>query len=308
MDLFAVLSTATRCLPVLLVFALGCATARGIPAGETADPESPPQVRDLMWVWGNPSLARPGPHTVATYAQASPAERAELLDVPHVIMAGRGLPKNDADAEALMQGVKHMPRIIWEIEADPEEGGPPFVYTETIARVHRLAERYSGIEGVLLDDMSSLGLDKGFEPEHIRNIRALLGDRGGKLRTWGVLYTMNYDRENIDAYIHELDGISLWTWHAKDIPDMERNVAVCEERYPGKPILLGLYMYDYGDNRRMPLDLMEQQCETALKLAHEGRVEGIVFLSITDDGDAVGWTADWIRRVINQQVGSPPSE
>ena len=301
MDVASVLSVAVRCLPVLLLCALGCATARGGPEA----PEPPQRIRDLMWVWGNPSLATPGPHTVATYAQASPAERAELLDVPHVIMAGRGLPKNDADAEALMQGVNHIPRIIWEIEADPEEGGPPFVYTETIARIHWLAQRYSGIEGVLLDDMSSLGLDKGFEPKHIRDIVHLLGDRHGPIRTWGVLYTMNYDRENIDAYIHELDGISLWTWHAKDIPDMERNVAVCEERYPGKPILLGLYMYDYGEGRRMPLDLMEQQCQTALKLAHEGRIEGIVFLSITNDGDAVGWTADWIRRVNGQEVGKP---
>jgi hypothetical protein len=64
-------------------------------------------------------------------------------------------------------------------------------------------------------------------------------------------------------------------------------------------------MYDYGDNRRIPMQLHKRQCETALKLAHAGRIRGIIFLSVSDDPEVVGWTAEWVKRVGSQKIGSP---
>jgi len=55
----------------------------------------------------------------------------------------------------------------------------------------------------------------------------------------------------------------------------------------------------------MPLDLLKQQCETALNLAHAGRIRGIVFLTVNDDAETVGWAADWVKRVGSQKLGSP---
>jgi hypothetical protein len=69
-------------------------------------------------------------------------------------------------------------------------------------------------------------------------------------------------------------------------------------------ILLGLYLYDYGGGRRMPLDLLQQQCETALKFVHAGRIQGIVFLTITNDADALAWVANWIKEVGGQKPGA----
>ncbi len=86
--------------------------------------------------------------------------------------------------------------------------------------------------------------------------------------------------------------------------ELEKNVARCERLFPGKAIVLGLYLYDYGGGRRMPLDLLGRQCEAALKLAHAGRIQGMVFLTITDDPEAVSWTAGWIKRVGDQELGA----
>ena len=72
--------------------------------GQASPPKcsTPPKViRDLMWVWGNPGMAEEGPHTAASFAQAGPAERARLLGVPNIIMAGKGLPRDDQKAEDL---------------------------------------------------------------------------------------------------------------------------------------------------------------------------------------------------------------
>lgn len=274
-------------------------------AAESGAHPAPKLIRDLLWVWGITGAGTDGPHTAAAFAQATPAERARLLGVPSIIMAGNGLPRNDADADAHSQDVGGAPRLVWEIATDREEGGPPFVYTETVARVRRLAGAYPQIEGVLLDDMSSLGIDHGFKPEHIRSVRELLGETHAQVKVWGVVYTMNMDREGMDDYIRELDVISLWVWHARDIPQMADNVALLRTKFPDIPIMLGLYLYDYGGGQRMPLERLEKQCVTALHLAHAGAIEGIVFLTINDDADTVAWTADWVRKVGDEKVGSP---
>lgn len=264
----------------------------------------PNVIRDLLWVWGNPEMATVGKHTPATFAQASPAERAILLGVPNIVMAGQGVPNNDQMADAWTLGVSGFSRLVWEISADGE-GGPRFVFEKRMAQVRRLIGRYPKIEAVLLDDMSTVKIDQGFKPEHIRQVRKLLSGKCAAIDLWGVWYTMTFDREGIEQYIKELDVINLWTWHAKDVANLDKNVAHCEQRFPEKPIVLGLYLYDYGRDRRMPMDLLKLQCETALKLAHARRIEGIVFLTITNDAEAVSWAAEWIKRVGNEKLGSP---
>lgn len=275
--------------------------AQGEPS---ATPPKPECIRDLLWVWGNPEMTKPGEQTVATFAEASTAKRAELLGVPNVVIAGQGIPNDDAEADALTREVAASPRVVWEISADGA-GGPPFVYTQRMAQVRKLVDKYPNIEGVLLDDMSTVGIDHGFMPEHIRQVRQSLDGKYAPVKVCGVLYTMSFDRPEIDKYINELDVISLWVWHAKDLVNLEKYVAHCEKKYPGKPIMLGLYLYDYGDNRRMTIETLQQQCETALKLAHAGRIQGIVFLTINNDAETVAWTANWVKRVGNQKIGSP---
>ncbi|MBN1347331.1 MAG: hypothetical protein JXQ73_31865 [Phycisphaerae bacterium] len=270
---------------------------------QATDKDSPTVIRDLIWIWGNPEMTKPGEHTPATFTQASPAQRARLLGAPNIIMAGHGLPNDDKLADRLTQEALGAKRLVWEIAADGK-GGPPFVYTKRMAQVRGLVDKYPKIEAVLLDDMSSVGMDKGFKPEHIRQIRSLLPGAYRKVKIWGVVYTMNLDRKGVNEYIKELDVINLWVWHAKDVVKLEQYMAHCERQFPDKPIVLGLYLYDYGNGRRIPREFLETQCETARKLAQAGRIQGIVFLTINDDPEAVSWAAEWVRRVGGQKLGS----
>ncbi len=292
-----------------LVSALAVVAVHGpvdlVSTAPAAEPEPAGHIRDVLWVWGNPEMAKPGPHTVATFAQASPAERAKLLGVSNIIMAGLGLPNDDLRAERQTKEVSHARRLIWEIAPDGEGENRPFVYRETMARIKRLANTHPQIEGVLLDDMSTVGIDHGFKPEHIRQIRELLGDKHARVTIWGAVYTMSFDRPGINDYIKELDGIVLAIWHAKDVVRLDKHVDHCRRLFPNKPIVLCLYLYDYGENRRMPRELLARQCATALELTQAGRVQGIIFLTIDNDPEAVTWAADWIRRVGDRKIGPP---
>jgi len=231
-------------------------------------------------------------------------QRAKLLGVPNVVIAGCngfGIPNDDKQADVWTRDVATAPHLVWKFSADGA-GGPPFVYTKRADQARKLVDKYPQIEGVLLDDMSTVGIDKGLKPEHIRQIRQLLDGKYSTVKVWGTLYTMSFERPGIDQYIKELDVIHLWTWDAKDLVHLEENLAHCEQKYPGKSVVLGIYLYDYGANQRIPKELHEQQCATALKLAREGRIAGIVFLTVNDDPEIVHWTADWIRRVGDQNL------
>jgi len=281
----------------LLCALLVCAAAE-------AEPERVP-VRDLMWVWGNPEMAEPGHHSVATFAHASPAERAELLGLSNVIMAGNGLPDDAALAERWARQVSHADRLIWEIGSDAPEGSGRLTYGRRIRLLGQLAGRYPQLGGALLDDMTTVQIDKGLRPTDVARCRDRLHERCPGMKLWAAVYTMSLDRPGIGAYIRELDGITLWTWHARDVVDLERNVARVRREYPGKPVLVGLYLYDYGEGRPIPHDLLELQCETALGLARQGRAQGMIFLTINDDAEAVQWAAEWIDRVGDELVPKP---
>jgi len=265
----------------------------------------PQSVRDALWVWATPERAKPGEHTVASFASASSAQQARILGVPNVVLAGSGLPHDRALAERWNAEVTDAPRLVWEIMPDSDsKESPTFDFKQRIDHLALLVKKYPQIEAVMVDDMTSVAARHGFKPEHLSNIKTLLQDCKLPQKLWGVVYTMNFSLESTDPLVRELDVINLWVWHAKDLVDLEKHVAECEKRYPDKPIVLGLYMRDYGAGRRMPLDLHEQQCETALKLLHQNRIKGMVFLSIDDDAEVIGWTADWIKQIGQQELAA----
>ncbi|MBN2291709.1 MAG: hypothetical protein JXM70_04750 [Pirellulales bacterium] len=258
------------------------------------------RLKDNIWVWGNPEMATQGRHTAATFAQAGPSERAKLLGVSNIMMAGHGLPDDDARADFLTGQVAHCARILWEITAD-NSGGPPFVYAKRIAQIRRLANKFSQIEGVILDDMSSVGMDKGFKAQNIAEIRELLGKTHDRVKIWGVVYTMNLNRPGMNECIKELDVILLCEWFGRKVRDFEKAVAHCERLFPDKPIVLGTYLYDYGINKRMTPELLKLQYDIALKLFKAGRIDGVEITTIDNDADAVAWAADWIKQTGNQK-------
>ena len=304
---FALLSTAA----VPMEVSSTCRAANG-DGTQTSQVSQSKVVRDLLWIWGNPEMASPGKHSLATYAQAGPAERARLLGVPNIVMTGFGLPKDDDVADRLMRSVTDSNRLVWQITTDGELGVTPFVYQHNISQVNRLAEENRQIEAILLNDLSTIGLRHGFKSKHIHGIRQLLKGPGREVKIWGRVYvsSLAFLLDGASDYglgdiIKQLDAVVLATWDAKDVVDLEANLAHLERLYAKKRIVISLDLYDYGGQRRMPQELLELQCETALRLAHAGRIDGIVFTPVINDPQAMTWTTQWIKRVGDQKLGSP---
>lgn len=260
---------------------------------------------DIMWVWGT-TIDVIGDETEFM----SIVEGADYMGIKNFMMCG-GIPATEEQAAptAARGG-----RIIWEMEAGlGSTFGENFEFQSRLDRILPVVQRFPSVEGVLLDDFSTITIGQNkMPPEVLARLCRALQSEPRPLSLWGVIYTMSYDDpardtyiENLPDYLKFLDVINLWVWHAKDLEKLESNLQRCNELSGGKPVHLGLYLYDFGDGRPMPLDLMELQCETARRLAHQGEIMGMGFLPTSglDRGiEAAEWAVDWVHRVADEPL------
>ena len=270
---------------------------------------APSKVRDVLWVWSTPKTEQRDLRDCRPeqFVQAPAHEKLKLLGVSNVLMAGNGLPSDFAEATRLSDTVADAANVVWEVMPDgaTEYAEGEFVYEKRLADIRRLVEKYPNQVGILLDDLSSVALSKGYDPATLEGIRRQLGPRAERIKLWSVVYTKDLDKPGVDKLMEYSDVVNLWEWFADRTVALERNVALVERKQPGKPIMLGLYLHDYGAGRPLSLDLMKRQCRTALELAHEGRIQGIVFLSIDNNAEIVDYLVEWVGRVGDQVLGQP---
>ena len=253
--------------------------------------------RDRMWIWGTREARGGDEGGLAAWAEASSAARAKMLGLHNVIIAG-GKVLEPREAVALARESAALGgRVAYEV-CPGEMTGKASDYTKDLDAARAAARGVASLEALLLDDLTSQQVaGRGMPVEELAKLCGELRSGPRPLQAWGVVYTMNLDHPGLADYLKHLDVINLWTWRAEDLRDLETHLARCEALAPGKPIVLGLYMYDYGDGRPMPLDLMRRQCEAGLKWLREGRVAGMVFLSITNELAALEWTRTWIAGI-----------
>jgi len=166
----------------------------------------------------------------------------------------------------------------------------------------RASSSYPGFaaEGVLGDGVR---YSASLSPEQLHAL-AERRYRGRKLPIAAVVYVRQISPW-LKPYLDEVDQVSLWAWRPADLDRMTENLASLEKLIPGKPVLLGCYMYDFDQCRPLTVERMKMQVETGYRWLREGRIAGMIFLATpnVDVGlEAVEWTRDWIGRVGNEEL------
>jgi len=262
----------------------------------------PVRVRDRFWIFtcvagaDNPSLKRP--------SRMTPAEGALYLGVPNLIMVcWQGKPAPPYDQYAIP--FRPLKQVVWSVVGS---GGK--TADRERAAVFELAARTPSITGVFMDDFFTSKGDRlaRLSLDEVRAVRrqAVLADR--RLDLWVVLYTHQLHRP-VQDYLRLCDKVTLWTWRPEDLAHLEANMAKFEKLAGSSGKLLGLYMYDFGGKREMPVDRMKRQCELGLEWLKQGRIEGMIFLANTVadlDFEAVEWTRRWIADVGDRPLPTSP--
>lgn len=281
------------------IFTGGCAT------GTTPSNRSQPNaktVRDCLWVWSHPA----GSHNTYKLKQPSrmtPAEGAFYLDVPNILLI-RYDYEQPYPLEQYLLSFRPLDRVVVSIVG----AGGLSNRNEEIETVLQLAERYPNLSGAIMDDFfhppDAEGRVATFSAAELADIHQQLNKPGNPLDLWAVLYAHQMDLP-VTNHLKHCDVIAFWTWLGSDLKNLQQNFERLESKVPNKRIVLGCYIFDYGENHEMPIDRMQHQCELGLQWLHEERIEGMIFLAtnVFDVGlETVEWTRQWIAKVGKQRL------
>ena len=167
-------------------------------------------------------------------------------------------------------------------------GQQPETNAECAEKLSRLSLKYPNIKGGMMDDMTAAA--DAVTPEKIEQVATVsrnLKKHNPALELFGVVYCHELGKKDYSALQPYLDGVNLWHWYQEELLDLEKNVDLCRANFPGKKILMGLFLHDYGtaDAGAMP-ELLIHQLKGARKLLAEGKINGLVILG---DREILKW-------------------
>jgi hypothetical protein len=229
-------------------------------------------------------------------SRMTPAEAAFYMSVPNIFMLHRnGTPEPPLEQYAL--AFEPLREVVWGIVG---EGGT----TQESERemVLKLALHNPKITGVVMDDFFTSKNDGNISAlplEQVRELKARLKTSEKMLDLWVVLYELQLENRLMD-YLKLCDVVQLWTWYGQNLEQLRSNFKKAEKLAAGARMALGLYWWDFGNQRPLPMSLMRSQCEAGLQLLREGRIEAMIFCGswLCDRGlETVRWTREWIQQV-----------
>ena len=256
-------------------------------------------VRDRLWMF-SVEAGTDDRHFNVPLSRMTPIESCFYMNAPNLMMITNENQEPSPPLEPYFRALRPLKNVVWSIVGSGGRTG--WGEGSEIEMLRSLAAEFPNLTGMYMDDFFNEDTPDGpgvLTLDDLRELRkqCVLPDR--TLDLWVVIYTHQLDMP-VAEHLQLLDVINLWTWHANEIVDLEKNLARLEKIAPNKRLSLGLYMWDYGDKRPMPVDIMKQQCAQGLEWLQQGRVESLVVLGsyLCDlDLDAVEWTRDWIGEV-----------
>jgi hypothetical protein len=267
-------------------------------------------VRDKFWIWGHPAGSHNSYPGLPGASRMTPAEGAFYLGVPNVIMVS--FPDNQNPSKMLPEVSSYdqyaislcpLKRVVWSLV-----GAGGVVTQGGVDIIRNLARKFPNLVGVQMDDFFRDTLDGGrigaLTPNELAYLRNQMTVDGRRLDLWVTVYHHDL-KHDLSEYLKEVDVVTYWTWKAEDLATLEDGFAQAEQATPNARHVLGCYMFDYGTEKLMPINLMEKQCTVGLDWLKKGRIAGMIFLAscICDlNLEAVEWTRNWIREVGDQTV------
>lgn len=235
-------------------------------------------IKDKLWNWGHLE----GSHNGCTRLRCSmtPEEFAEEYGIPNAFMVSYGGNIQPPFAP-LAKRLSGLGQIKWSVLGDASTPLPETELGNTEDILEAL-EAGGNITGGVVDDFFSPERMERFTPEMLKKIRACLNAQG--LDFWCVLYAHQLDLE-LAPYMDAFDGVTFWHWNVEEIDNLEENERRLRAIIGNKPLMLGLYLWDYAAGREMDPVRFTRQLEHGLRKLKSGDIEGVVFCSSTV-GDA----------------------
>ena len=261
-------------------------------------------VKDRLWLWCHPERSHNGIYGVTRDSRITPVEACCYLGIKNAIMVryhDHG-PFPPFDQYALP--LRALDRVVWSVV-----GASGQTDDQTRRAVLDLARGMPNLTGVMMDDFfhdvaPDGSMTAALSRDQLSEMRAQLRLADRSLDLWVVVYA-HMMAGAMRTHLDLCDVVTFWTWKSAQLRDLEANFGRFEQLAQKQRKVLGCYLYDYGNEQPMPLDLMKKQSECGLEMLKAGRIEGMIFLAscICDIGlETVEWLRGWIGDVGEQPV------
>ncbi len=234
--------------------------------------------RGNLWLWGGPT-----PYWGGSMADDTLITAAEAYDIHNgVYVYG---PTNDK----MMQLHSSFDNLLCQVNSNcrtpgAQEGSSNM---ENAERLSELSLKYPNIRGAMLDDVST-----GFKtvlPDDFAAVNQALKKHNDALKMYGVIYAHELNSRNFSFVAPYLDVVNLWFWCKEEILSYDETIAKCLEVFPGKPILQGIFLHDYGtSDAGAPPELLIYQLDRTREHIAQGHIKGVVILG---DREIAKWPA-----------------
>ncbi|MCM8821012.1 MAG: hypothetical protein NC932_03575 [Candidatus Omnitrophica bacterium] len=245
-------------------------------------------MKEKIWLWAHKEGMQNNRWGLPSQSKITPIDACKYLGIENIIFVREFGKPEPEEYEFYAESFKNLKKVIWSVV------GAGATYQEgEVERIIELKKKYPNIVGAIMDDFF-IKEKPLFTPDQIAEIKERFNRNGMEL--WTVLYQHQLDLP-VKEYLKKVDLTTYWVWKSEEINEIKG----CFEKFckivPEKRKALGIYMWDYGNNKEMPLDLFIKECEIGLKWLNEEKIEGIIFLAscIVDlDLPTVEWVKEWI--------------
>ncbi len=231
-----------------------------------------------LWVWGGPT-----PFWGGSMADDALVKGADYYGAQNVVYV-----YGPTDDKMMSMHSKYK-RMICQINSNCRTPGAQGSFTdeENAEYLSKLSLKYPNIVGAMCDDVATnyckIALPEPFEARY-RGLKKY----NDKLKMYGVIYAHELEKDFslIQDYI---DVVNLWFWHKDYILEHDEYVAKCRDAFPNKPIILGIFLHEYGRaDCGNVIELLKYQLDRAREYIAQGFVEGVIILG---DREIKKWPA-----------------
>jgi len=249
-----------------------------------------------VWVWDGPSIDFPmGPSIMGL------GEGTRYFHARNVMYLFAD------NTEFALTKLKDFKKVVcditkWKYVGTPISEGGRYTFLpskDEALKLSKLSLRYRNIVGGIMDD---LGPGTRTDSEALKETYQALKRHNQSLELYAVIYTYEFDRSIIEEYLPYIDIVNIWVWNnTQDLKKLDLYIERCPEVFPDKPILLGLYLYDFPTQQPMPMDLLEFEFNKAVQYVREEKIVGFSILA-SSLIDHFPETAEWVRRFLERNL------
>ena len=193
--------------------------------------------RENTWVWGGPT-----PSWGGSMAKDASIQAANYFGFDNVMYV------YGPHTEEMFEIHKNCRKIICHLGGNCRtEGAQQLGDVEEAENLSRMSLKYPNIVGGVIDDMIG-NCGARYSRNLYMEMHKALKAHNPKLESYSVVYTHELDSPMLQAFrnMEFPDRIILWTWNKNDLPGLEMNVEKTRYLFPGRKIMMGLFMFDYG--------------------------------------------------------------